>query len=185
MDADAAKTARESLDLAFQMSNILETGLDHHTLSILIALCDLGLNPEALAAVVKELQNDLGQLIPQDAAPHDKTVELPKELVRKILLHLPTFEKVVRYKVVSRSWSAIISDPWFVGAFLCRGNRRISPKEFLRIGDEFLSNVAVYSSSRFPHMMLSALFWKEYKGYMSLNQRHTECSDQQDPTVYV
>ncbi|KAM5551207.1 hypothetical protein ABKV19_026169 [Rosa sericea] len=70
MDADAAKTARESLDLAFQMSNILDTGLDRHTLSILIALCDLGLNAEALAAVVKELRNDLGPLTPQDAAPH-------------------------------------------------------------------------------------------------------------------
>ncbi|KAF5750303.1 hypothetical protein HS088_TW03G00637 [Tripterygium wilfordii] len=57
MDSEAAKTARESLDLAFHMSNILETGLDRHTLSVLIALCDLGLNPEALAAVVKELRS--------------------------------------------------------------------------------------------------------------------------------
>ncbi|XP_062077420.1 mitotic-spindle organizing protein 1B-like [Humulus lupulus] len=55
MGAEAAKIARESLDLAFHMSNILDTGLDRHTLSVLIALCDLGLNPEALAAVVKEL----------------------------------------------------------------------------------------------------------------------------------
>ncbi|CAL2278205.1 unnamed protein product [Prunus armeniaca] len=68
MDAVAAKTARESLDLAFQMSNILDTGLDRHTLSILIALCDLGLNPEALAAVVKELRTELVPLSPSDAA---------------------------------------------------------------------------------------------------------------------
>ncbi|XP_015897945.1 mitotic-spindle organizing protein 1A-like [Ziziphus jujuba] len=54
-DMEAAKTARESLDLAFHMSNLLDTGLDRHTLSVLIALCDLGLNPEALAALVKEL----------------------------------------------------------------------------------------------------------------------------------
>ena len=58
MDQEAAKTARESLDLAFHMSNILETGLDRHTLSVLIALCDLGLNPEALAAVVRELRRE-------------------------------------------------------------------------------------------------------------------------------
>ncbi|XP_052481421.1 mitotic-spindle organizing protein 1B isoform X2 [Gossypium raimondii] len=58
MDPEAARTARESLDLAFHMSNILDTGLDRHTLSVLIALCDLGLNPEALAAVVKELQRE-------------------------------------------------------------------------------------------------------------------------------
>ncbi|KAG5042496.1 hypothetical protein JHK87_006411 [Glycine soja] len=58
MDPEAARTARESLDLAFHMSNILDTGLDRHTLSVLIALCDLGVNPEALAAVVKELRKE-------------------------------------------------------------------------------------------------------------------------------
>ncbi|KAG5242527.1 hypothetical protein OIU77_029634 [Salix suchowensis] len=58
MDPEAAKTAKESLDLAFHMSNLLNTGLDRHTLSVLIALCDLGLNPEALAAVVKELRSE-------------------------------------------------------------------------------------------------------------------------------
>ncbi|XWS65158.1 hypothetical protein CRYUN_Cryun05aG0067700 [Craigia yunnanensis] len=55
---EAAKAARESLDLAFHISNILDTGLDRHTLSVLIALCNLGLNPEALAAVVRELQRE-------------------------------------------------------------------------------------------------------------------------------
>nr|XP_043611032.1 mitotic-spindle organizing protein 1A-like [Erigeron canadensis] len=58
MDTDAARTARESLELVFQMSNILDTGLDRHTLSVLIALCDQGLNPEALATVVKEFRRD-------------------------------------------------------------------------------------------------------------------------------
>lgn len=58
MDPEATRIARESLDLAFQMSNILDTGLDRHTLSVLIALCDLGVNPEALAAVVKELRKE-------------------------------------------------------------------------------------------------------------------------------
>lgn len=58
MDPEAARTARESLDLAFGMSNILDTGLDRHTLSVLVALCDLGLNPEALAAVIKELRRE-------------------------------------------------------------------------------------------------------------------------------
>ncbi|XP_068654839.1 mitotic-spindle organizing protein 1A-like [Aristolochia californica] len=58
MDPEAARNARESLDLAFHMSNILETGLDRHTLSILIALCERGFNPEALAAVVKELRKE-------------------------------------------------------------------------------------------------------------------------------
>lgn len=60
MEQEAAETARESLELVFRMSNILDTGLDRHTLSVLIALCDLGLNPEALAAVVKELRQESG-----------------------------------------------------------------------------------------------------------------------------
>ncbi|GAB4845519.1 Glc7p regulatory subunit [Ancistrocladus abbreviatus] len=58
MDSEAARTARESLELAFHMSNILDTGLDRQTLSVLISLCELGVNPEALAAVVKELRTD-------------------------------------------------------------------------------------------------------------------------------
>ncbi|KAL8493722.1 hypothetical protein ACS0TY_024778 [Phlomoides rotata] len=58
MDPEAARTARDSLDLAFHMSNILESGLDRHTLSILIALCEMGINPESLAAVVKELSRE-------------------------------------------------------------------------------------------------------------------------------
>ncbi|KAG6598967.1 ALBINO3-like protein 3, mitochondrial, partial [Cucurbita argyrosperma subsp. sororia] len=58
MDPEAARTARESLDLAFHMCNVLDAGIDRHTLSVLIALCDMGVNPEALAAVVKELSRE-------------------------------------------------------------------------------------------------------------------------------
>ncbi|KAI5652329.1 hypothetical protein M9H77_29516 [Catharanthus roseus] len=49
MNLEAARTARESLELVFQMSN---------TLSVLVALCDYGLNPESLAALVKEFQRE-------------------------------------------------------------------------------------------------------------------------------
>lgn len=52
------EAAQESLDMVFHMSNILETGLDHDTLSILIALCDMGLDAESLAAMVKELRSE-------------------------------------------------------------------------------------------------------------------------------
>ncbi|CAL5420575.1 unnamed protein product [Camellia sinensis] len=58
MDPEAAWTAQESLDLVFHMSNILDAGLDRHTLSILIALCYLGQNPKAMGAVVKELRRE-------------------------------------------------------------------------------------------------------------------------------
>ncbi|XP_078439571.1 mitotic-spindle organizing protein 1A-like [Wolffia australiana] len=51
---EAARNAKESLDLVLQISNILDTGLDRHTLSILIALCERGVNPESLAALIRE-----------------------------------------------------------------------------------------------------------------------------------
>ncbi|PIA33389.1 hypothetical protein AQUCO_04100075v1 [Aquilegia coerulea] len=69
MDPEAARTARESLDLAFHMSNILDTGLDRHTLSLLIALSDVGLNPEALAALVKELRKEPPRITTTPSAP--------------------------------------------------------------------------------------------------------------------
>lgn len=55
--AAAARQAKDSLELAFQMSQILDSGLDRHTLSLLMALCDRGANPEALAALVRELSS--------------------------------------------------------------------------------------------------------------------------------
>ena len=40
------------------MSRLLNTGLDRETLSILVTLCESGVNPEALAVVVKELRKE-------------------------------------------------------------------------------------------------------------------------------
>ena len=37
-----------------RLSRILNTGLDRHNLAILVGLCEAGVDPEALAAVVKE-----------------------------------------------------------------------------------------------------------------------------------
>lgn len=37
---------------------MLETGLDREKISILLNLCELGVNPEALAAIVKELRKE-------------------------------------------------------------------------------------------------------------------------------
>lgn len=54
MDAEEAKAIKGSLELAFQISNLLETSLNRHALSILTALYDIGLNTQSLAALVKE-----------------------------------------------------------------------------------------------------------------------------------
>ncbi|EPQ19857.1 Mitotic-spindle organizing protein 1 [Myotis brandtii] len=39
-----------------EISRILNTGLDMETLSICVRLCEQGINPEALSAVIKELR---------------------------------------------------------------------------------------------------------------------------------
>lgn len=56
MDGVAMQRARESLDIVHMMLNLLGAGLDRQTLAILVALYKHGVKPEALAAVVKELQ---------------------------------------------------------------------------------------------------------------------------------
>jgi mitotic-spindle organizing protein 1 len=40
------------------MSQLLQTGLTRDQLSLCITLCESGVNPEALAAVVKELKRE-------------------------------------------------------------------------------------------------------------------------------
>lgn len=46
------------LKVMFEMSQILNCGIDQRTLSILASLVENGVNPEALAAVVKELKRE-------------------------------------------------------------------------------------------------------------------------------
>ncbi|XXQ37846.1 Mitotic-spindle organizing protein 1 [Plasmodiophora brassicae] len=48
--------AREALSVLHEISEALNTGLDRETLSILVSLCEAGVNPEALAMVVCELR---------------------------------------------------------------------------------------------------------------------------------
>lgn len=50
--------AKETLDILYEMSQILNCGLDQRTLSILASLVENGVNPEALAKVVQELTRE-------------------------------------------------------------------------------------------------------------------------------
>jgi len=45
----------------YELSQLLNTGLDRQTLSVLAALCECGINPEALATAVKELSKQRPQ----------------------------------------------------------------------------------------------------------------------------
>ena len=48
--------------MLFDISRLLQTGLDRETLAVLVGLTDSGVNPEALAAVVKELRREAATL---------------------------------------------------------------------------------------------------------------------------
>lgn len=52
----SSKAEQETFETLFQISQLLNTGLDKQTLSTCMQLCQLGVNPEALASVVKEIK---------------------------------------------------------------------------------------------------------------------------------
>lgn len=54
----SAGPSSKVVDAAFELSQILDTGLDKETLSILLGLLDTGVSPDALAGVVKELRRE-------------------------------------------------------------------------------------------------------------------------------
>lgn len=54
--------AKEALDIIFEISELLNCDLDKGTLSILVSLCENGVNPVALATIVKELKNEAQQV---------------------------------------------------------------------------------------------------------------------------
>jgi mitotic-spindle organizing protein 1 len=50
--------AKETIDALSEISHLLNCGLDKESLSIIVSLIELGINPDALAAAVKELQRE-------------------------------------------------------------------------------------------------------------------------------
>lgn len=50
--------AREVIDVLHEMSALLNTHLDRSQLSLCVSLLENGINPEALAAIVKELHDE-------------------------------------------------------------------------------------------------------------------------------
>lgn len=57
--------ARETFQNLLQISKLLNTGLDVETLTLCVRLCELGVDPLALATVIK----DLRQLVESQKAP--------------------------------------------------------------------------------------------------------------------
>eukprot|EP00842_Homolaphlyctis_polyrhiza_P004710 jgi/Hompol1/523/HPOL_005344-RA len=46
------------MDILHEISLLLNTGLDRESLAHCVSLCEAGVNPEALAAVIKELKRE-------------------------------------------------------------------------------------------------------------------------------
>ena len=52
-----------------EMAQLLDTGLDRNSVQILMGLCECGVNPEALAAAVRELRNEAMRLDQESSGP--------------------------------------------------------------------------------------------------------------------
>ncbi|KAH9971670.1 mitotic-spindle organizing gamma-tubulin ring associated-domain-containing protein [Lactifluus volemus] len=57
-EADRIASAQQTLDILFDMSQLLGTQLDKETLATCIGMIESGVNPEALAAVIQELRRE-------------------------------------------------------------------------------------------------------------------------------
>ncbi|CAI8041499.1 Mitotic-spindle organizing protein 1 [Geodia barretti] len=54
--------ARDAMKTVKEISDLLNTGLDEETLKVCVQLLEAGVNPEALAAVVRELRRETAAL---------------------------------------------------------------------------------------------------------------------------
>jgi len=55
---DKRQAAREVIDILYEISILLNTHLDRTELSLCVSLIENGVNPEALATVIKELRKE-------------------------------------------------------------------------------------------------------------------------------
>ena len=51
-----------AMDALLEISKILNTGLDAETLAVCVELCEQGINPEAIATVIKEIRSQSSNL---------------------------------------------------------------------------------------------------------------------------
>ncbi|EEB91345.1 hypothetical protein MPER_10304 [Moniliophthora perniciosa FA553] len=57
-ESDRIASAQQTLDILYEMSQLLNTQLDKETLTTCVRLIEGGVNPEALAAVIEELRRE-------------------------------------------------------------------------------------------------------------------------------
>ncbi|KAF8524195.1 mitotic-spindle organizing gamma-tubulin ring associated-domain-containing protein [Gautieria morchelliformis] len=64
---DRVESAQQTLDILFDISQLLNTQLDRETLATCVGMIESGVNPEALAAVIQELRRESVILRTQDS----------------------------------------------------------------------------------------------------------------------
>jgi len=57
-ESDRIASAQQTLDILYDISQLLGTQLDKETLATCIGMIESGVNPEALAAVIQELRRE-------------------------------------------------------------------------------------------------------------------------------
>ncbi|KAF9499627.1 hypothetical protein BDN71DRAFT_1441775 [Pleurotus eryngii] len=61
-EARRLDSAQQTLDILYDISQLLNTQLDKDTLATCIGMIESGVNPEALAAVIQELRRESSSL---------------------------------------------------------------------------------------------------------------------------
>jgi len=57
-EVERNSSAQETLDILYEISQLLNTQLDKATLATCVGMVENGVNPEALAAVIQELRRE-------------------------------------------------------------------------------------------------------------------------------
>ncbi|KII87417.1 hypothetical protein PLICRDRAFT_43055 [Plicaturopsis crispa FD-325 SS-3] len=68
-ESDRISSAQQTLDILYDISQLLNTQLDKETLVTCVGMIESGVNPEALAAVIQELRRESSTLNAQSNAP--------------------------------------------------------------------------------------------------------------------
>ncbi|KAI9021726.1 mitotic-spindle organizing gamma-tubulin ring associated-domain-containing protein [Phycomyces nitens] len=58
MEQAKSSDVKETLSILTEMASLLNANLDCDTLAFCISMCEKGVNPEALAAVIKDLRKE-------------------------------------------------------------------------------------------------------------------------------
>jgi len=57
-ETDRVASAQQTLDILYDISQLLNTGLDREAFATCVDMIETGTNPEALAAVVQEMRKE-------------------------------------------------------------------------------------------------------------------------------